>query len=43
MCTMFKSQQLVNAVQKVGVKRVLSKSEGLGNNLVNAIEELIQN
>jgi DNA-binding NarL/FixJ family response regulator len=38
MCTMFKSQQLVNAVQKVGVKRVLSKSEGLGNNLVNAIE-----
>jgi DNA-binding NarL/FixJ family response regulator len=43
MCTMFKSQQLVNAVQKAGIKRVLSKSEGLGNNLVNAIEELIQN
>ena len=43
MCTMFYSQQLVNAVQKVGIKRVLSKSEGLGNKLVNAIEELIQN
>jgi DNA-binding NarL/FixJ family response regulator len=43
MCTMFKSEQLVTAVRKVGVKRVLSKSEGLGNNLVNAIEALIHN
>jgi DNA-binding NarL/FixJ family response regulator len=43
MCTMFKSEQLVTAVRKVGVKHVLSKSEGLGNNLVNAIEALIHN
>jgi DNA-binding NarL/FixJ family response regulator len=42
-CTMFKSEQLVTAVRKVGVKRVLSKSECLGNNLVNAIESLIHN
>jgi DNA-binding NarL/FixJ family response regulator len=42
-CTMFKSEQLVTAVRKVGVKRVLSKWECLGNNLVNAIESLIHN
>ena len=30
MCTMFRSDQLVTAVRKVGVKQVLSKSEGLG-------------
>jgi DNA-binding NarL/FixJ family response regulator len=43
MCTMFRSEQLVTAVRRVGVKQVLSKSEGLGNNLVNAIEALIHN
>jgi ribosomal protein S5 len=43
MCTIFRSEQLVTAVRKVGVKQVLSKSEGLGNNLVNAIEALIHN
>ena len=43
MCTMFRSEQLVTAVRKVGVKQVLSKSEGLGHNLVNAIEALIHN
>jgi hypothetical protein len=41
MCTMFRSEQLVTAVRKLGVKQVLSKSEGLGTNLVNAIEGLI--
>jgi DNA-binding NarL/FixJ family response regulator len=41
MCTMFKSEQLVTAVRKLGVKQVLSKSEGLGTNLVTAIEGLI--
>ena len=43
MCTLFTSEQLVTAVHKVGVKRVLSKSEGLRNNLVAAIEALIRN
>jgi len=33
----------VAAVRKVGVKHVFSKSEALGNNLVNAIEALIHN
>ena len=43
MCTMFRSEQLVTAVRRVGVKQVLSKTEGLGNNIVNAIEALIHN
>jgi DNA-binding NarL/FixJ family response regulator len=43
MCTMFKSEQLVTAVRKLGMKQVLSKSEGLGTNLVTAIEGLIHN
>ena len=43
MCTMFRSEQLVTAVRKVGVKQVLSKSEGLGSNLVSAIEGLLHN
>src|SRR6185437_9729464 len=41
MCTMFRSEQLVTAVRKVGVKQVLSKSEGLGSNLVSAIGGLL--
>ena len=42
MCTMFRSEQLVTAVRKVGVKQVLSKSEGLGTNLVSTSSPMIR-
>lgn len=41
MCTMFQSDQLVKEARKAGIQEVVSKADGLGNNLVEAIDTML--